>query len=912
MRGEHRRVFLSHTSELREYPRDRSYIAAAESATVRAQYILFDMAYFGARDREPAEHCYEAVARADVYVGIIGFRYGSPVRDRGDLSYTELEFEAATALGLPRLIFLLDERRESPLPVDQIIDVEFCTRQAAFRRRLEESAGVTVARVASPFELEAQIYQALAELHIDSTENGSERESGNVPGASVAVPVGRLPVAVRGREELLAALTQQRGLVVLAGMGGVGKSTVAAEVARRVELSRQVWWVSAADGPNLIGGLITIARSLRASDTDLKAIATQAGDGPDRLWALLGLAPGGWLLVFDNADQPDLLAARAALVGDGTGWARASGSGLVLVTSRQGDQHTWGHRAQIERVPTLPDAEAAQVLLDLAPDAGSRIEAEALGGRLGGLPLALSLAGTYLNSGISRWPSFASYAHALDSGPAAARLLRLDPDMAYAGEPRATVMRTWELSLDDLARHGLRHARPILRLLSCFAPAVPIPFEILDPDRMPELLGAADRSGPSPGEAGDRLEQALRGLARLGLIETTGGRQGVIVHPVIADTSRAQLEGAVNGDPGRQVVWQTAASLLANAIGLVDWVELSDWPRILNLIPHLEALLRAPEGVLDVEHWTALMEASRRVILAHQWGGALPDAAELTRSAPTHTSELGEDQSAMLVHRHRHVYLTGRQGHWVEAEAAFREVHDLRRRTLGEDHPDTLAVSHNIARMLSYQDRPSEAERGHREVLAVKRRVYGERHPETQVSHFNVALMIAKQGRWAEAESMFRQILDIQRALLRDDHAAVMTTQHHIAWVAARQGRWTEAEAVFREIVAARRRGFGEEYSATLAARHELAWTVASQGRWPEAEASFREILQARRRALGDEHPHTLATRHNLAWTLARQGRGREAEELFRDVLAAKSRTLGEDHPFTVTTRRALEGHRRD
>ncbi|MFM7649134.1 MAG: DUF4062 domain-containing protein, partial [Cyanobium sp.] len=104
-------VFLSHTGELRQFPEPgRSYVDRAERAVSAAGHRIVDMADFPAEDTKPAHVCVREVSQADVYVGIIGLRYGSPVRDQTEVSYTELEFNTASKLGMPRLLFLLDDR----------------------------------------------------------------------------------------------------------------------------------------------------------------------------------------------------------------------------------------------------------------------------------------------------------------------------------------------------------------------------------------------------------------------------------------------------------------------------------------------------------------------------------------------------------------------------------------------------------------------------------------------------------------------------------------------------------------------------------------------------------------------------------------------------------------------------------
>ena len=158
------RIFLSYTAELRHYPiKNLSYVDLAEQAVAAAGQCIVNITDFTASSDIPSRVCEQAVRKADVYVGIIGFRYGSPVHDQPTSSYTEFEFDAATRQGIPRILFLLDEHScDLGLPPMECVD-ENGYRQAEFRRRLERS-GITIFRLRNPNQLISELFQSLLSI----------------------------------------------------------------------------------------------------------------------------------------------------------------------------------------------------------------------------------------------------------------------------------------------------------------------------------------------------------------------------------------------------------------------------------------------------------------------------------------------------------------------------------------------------------------------------------------------------------------------------------------------------------------------------------------------------------------------------------------------------------------------------
>ncbi len=175
------RVFISHTSELREFPKEASYVAAVERAVAAAGHVIVDMRNFPAADQAPADLCAERLRGCDVYIGVLGTRYGSPVRDKQEVSYTELEFDTATKADLDRLVFLLDtDADDVGIPPSRLIDREFGGRQDAFRRRVQDSRLVTQS-FAGPDALQLLVERSLRDLADTRARIGSGIAREQVP-----------------------------------------------------------------------------------------------------------------------------------------------------------------------------------------------------------------------------------------------------------------------------------------------------------------------------------------------------------------------------------------------------------------------------------------------------------------------------------------------------------------------------------------------------------------------------------------------------------------------------------------------------------------------------------------------------------------------------------------------------------
>ena len=592
--------------------------------------------------------CREAVAAADVYVLIAGFRYGSPVRDRPEVSYTELEHETAEQRGIPRLVFLLGEDTEGPAAM--FGDLEHGARQHAFRGRLAGS-GVTTATVTSPGELETALLQALTALP------RPEQQSAPTEAAHTAVErrVWTIPARVRGftgRAELLAeleaALRSGGPTVVQAvtGMGGIGKTTAAIEYAHRHHDEFDIaWWVPAEDPALIPERLAELALAL-----DLTAATTPAGVGVARLLGELARR-GRWLVVFDNAEDPRALSRFLP-----------EGPGQVLITSRN---PAWRGIAATVGVREFTRAESIALLRRLAPEL-TEAEADRVAEAVGDLPLAVEQAGSLL----------------ADTGMAVDKYLRLlaeraqdvldhDPGGAYP----QSVAASWAVAFDRLAVDDPT-ALDLLTVVAWCGPE-PVPLSLLTdhPDALPEQLQPI-ATDPLV------LARCTAILHRRGM--ATVSPHGIQLHRIPAALLRARSQGS---DVTAAAGWAaTVVRLLDETAPGNVRTDPGGWPLWRRLLPHVLAAA-GHDAALDAvpADATRLLDRAATYLLIR--GEPQAALAPYERAYDVRRDKFGDDHPDTLTSASNLALNLWWLGEYQRARALDEDTLTRRRRILGEDAP---------------------------------------------------------------------------------------------------------------------------------------------------------------------------------------------------------------------------------
>jgi tetratricopeptide (TPR) repeat protein len=620
-----------------------------------------------------------------------------------------------------------------------------------------------------------------------------------------------------------------------------------------------VFWIDASSDEN--------------AESGFASLALQAGKGANFAAGIHWLSAQSkpWILVIDNADDPDMDVSKYFPVGN---------KGHILVTTRNpgvASQATIGSF----RFRGMDPEEATALLLRSAHlfssgtlNSQSKELARGIASELGYLALAVNHAGTTIRRNIYTLDKYLHYYLGYRKEMISYSQINNADD--------ANIITTWEIPFRKIEARASVEYRDAVDIMHIFA--------FMHFESIPESIfqafwnstnGAETSFTDYPDilqnlsmlneEAHARVRRAFRVLCDYSIIDYDPGQKSCSLHPVVHTWARSRLK------PDEYARWLSCTTaMLAHCIS--SKFEASGRQFRRQLLSHIDAVLRT---------------------LHHQFPSfpeTIKQAAELDKFACVYAEN----------------------GLWKQARSLQRKVIDLRAKKLGRRHTDTLQAQKGLADVYwnLFEVKPCieiqlDILKSHWLIRpSLSNWIIWPPWKPDHVSYC-IALSDLTQSLWLAGrlnlskQAGERAFKGLMRHLGPDDPITLNSmfnlgrTYHHLR----------EYEKSYKYLVCVvqkRKHFFGLNHPETLMARTELGNSYRALGRMNLAEKMIGNVLEARKKTLGEEHAYTLWSVNEFSKILCDRGRSEEAQIMLEDIIPIVTRTLGKDHVGMMMTRSNL------
>ncbi|KAJ7800540.1 P-loop containing nucleoside triphosphate hydrolase protein [Mycena olivaceomarginata] len=642
-----------------------------------------------------------------------------------------------------------------------------------------------------------------------------------------------------------------QNIYVLYGLGGIGKTQIALKfIQESSSRFSNIFFIDATT-------IATIEIGLKNTAV-MKDIGNSPQDG--LLWLTSNIE--GWLLFFDNADDPSL---------NLNNFIPQCNHGNIIITSRNPGLRVYGSHSLVS---DMEEKDAVALLLKSAAQVATiRTEqiATEIVKALHYLPLAIIQAGAFILNSQDLGGYLALYAKNQ------ARLLSKKPAQSH-DDYAWTVYTTWQMSFDQLKPA----AAMFLQLCSFFH------YNGISE----HIFSYASKYGfPSNGPSKEELQEPLEFLSHFlgptgewdslqfldvtnevqahSLISLDAENKLFSMHPLVHAWSQTTVR-----NPERYMY--TMKSILGMALSKRQWYDIQLGSP--TLCPHMELAVQ--------------MDAEIALVFRKQYGLIFWEAGNYKQSVKLLEGVL-EEQIQILGDNHPDTLRTigslastySNMGEHQKAKELKDIVLEKQKQLLGDNHPDTLLTMGSLA--VTYTDLGEHQKAKELEdiVLEKRKQVLGDNHPHTLYTMSNLASTYSDLGERQKAKELKGIVLEKQKQVLGDNHPLTLYTMSSLASIYSDLGEHQKAKELKGIALEKQKQVLGDNHPDTLCTMGNLACTYSDLGEYQKAKELNSTVLEKQKHVLGDNHPDTLRTMDNLAITYSNLGCHQEAEELKGIVL---------------------------
>ncbi|KAJ5390608.1 uncharacterized protein N7496_001676 [Penicillium cataractarum] len=684
----------------------------------------------------------------------------------------------------------------------------------------------------------------------------------------------------------------QQRKVALTGLGGVGKTQDAIELAHRLQLTQpelSIFWIPATTSESLQEAYFDIAQKLRFPELE------EGADPKKLLQNYLGDKNAGqWLLIFDDAEDIDLWYGKSlgntGLYGlsDYLPW---SPTGSILFTTRSKKLASKLAMQNTIEIREMDDVKAKELFAMRLHDKDllrEETEIALLLKQLVFLPLAIVQAASYINE--NTITSVAEYRYLLTQPEEKIVDLVSENETHWRSRGIANaVATTWLVSFERIYRLN-RLAIDILSFMACVQPTA-IPESLLPP--APSRMAWVEAIG------------ILRGYS---FVTKRSTEQGFDLHRLVHLAMRSWLRK--NGNLLTQTV--TTLARLVEVFPNDDHTNRALWKACL---PHALNVVHKDE----VQNMPKRYELLFKVSLCLLADGRTTEAIEyLTDLNDWQKSPYDQHHPFILASQHelaRAYLVNGRARNAVEL---LERVVAIEGETLAEEHPSLLGSQYTLAAAYRANTQIPEAVKLLRHVVAVKLRTGSQQDLSLLASQQELAGACAANGEIQEvmellehikqAVKLLEYVVTLQEGTLAPEQPSLLASQHELAVAYRADGQIKKALELLERVVKIKEETLNEAHLSFLASQYELAETRAANEQIIEAIELFEDVVTVQKRTLARGHHFRIKAQHELAAAYRVNGQIKEAVEVLEHVVAIEVENLADEHPNQLTSQYLLAG----
>ncbi|KAH8723790.1 hypothetical protein GQ44DRAFT_684501 [Phaeosphaeriaceae sp. PMI808] len=704
----------------------------------------------------------------------------------------------------------------------------------------------------------------------------------------------------------------RRSVIVMHGLGGIGKTQIAVEFARKYKHTFSgIFWLDGSSEASLKQSFVTMARRLPQDELPSEAVATlsQATIEVDVVvrgclkWLSL-LSNQQWLLIFDNVDRDhhDQDDFQAYNIKD---YFPGPDHGSMIITTRLASLSRLGEGVKIGTVAT----DQARDILE--SNAGKPVpDAELILELLEGLPLALTQAGSYM-----RMTNISASAYAKYYSNTWNNLMEKQNRFPQKDYDRS-VLTTWTMSYEQVQKQN-EGAACLLKLWG-FLDKGEIWYELIatlpevDLDAIPSCLLQIAR---------EELEfiDAAGVLLRYSLIESKEGTYSYSMHSVLHTWC------------GYLAEHEERYKLRLLAVHLVAFFDLREndmdyWKRQRRLVPHIicvsDCILKAGDSRSKEEETAQELVQPLAIV---NLGCFVDDidkwlAEKLYLYALERCDKTGdpEDINALAAANNLgNLYrLVGRN---KEAEQLLQRAFVGNEKKYGQEHHRTLCAGHNLGVLYRELGKYMEAEQLLKRTIVGYEEVYGQEYYRTLSAVYSLGILYRESGKYMEAEQLLERALVGYEKVYGKEHRRTLPSVQSLGILYSELGKYKEAEQLLKRALVGFEKVFeaesGAEYDKMFDVASNLGLVYAKMKRFEESERFSQHALDGFGKNIDlniTTYTPALYTMWNLGYLRDCQNRVDEARNWYSQALLGLEKVYGDDHTVCQTLRRSLAGLEND